>query len=70
MCERGSITRRSVPLVSSGFFDFIWLVPYAALSRMFMEPAAPLSELKTTVEERSDQLVNCEGETTIANLLH
>ena len=57
MCERGSITRHSVPLVSSGFFDFIWLVPYAALSRMFMKPAAPLSELKTTVGERSYQLV-------------
>lgn len=57
MCERGSITRRSVPIVSSGFLDLIWLVPYAALSWMFMEPAAPLSELKTTVGERIYQLV-------------
>ena len=58
MCERGSIARRSVPLVSSGFFDLIWLVPYAALSWMFMEPAVPLLELKKkTVGERSDELV-------------
>ena len=48
--ERGSMRRRSV---LSGILDLVWLTPYAALSRMFMEPAALLSALKGVISDVS-----------------
>ena len=51
---RGSIRRHSV---LSGILDLVWLTPYAALSRMFMEPAALFSALKGVISNRAHKSV-------------